>query len=600
MRELDILLKNQQLEGHKFYYKIEQELLKQYKQLLNYTSSYHKIQDQRAALLEQMGAVRLVEELVPSDFQTLMYNDHYNEGIRFGRGTRYDKKFHSSLGLIPTIKLHQVQKVLFRISRENIILKSRTLNELHDPLLRDKGSIPQKTLIFVLFPRTEQEVIVQKVNSILKSFEFVSLDLPPHGQKPDILLTLRENLEDNRKILTKTENEINIILQGFSKPAMIPWLSYINVLRLVIQREHNFAKNLTYIEEKGEFYQLLIWVPVSNIDELRTDLEEIRMSDTTFAKPKLIELDRGKSVHTSYKPPTFFHHNDFTRAFQLIVDTYGVPRYKEANPGLFTIITFPFMFGVMFGDIGHGLLLIATSLFIMFVVGKNNNMLYSARYLILLMGIFSTFCGFIYNDFFSVPLILFDSCYSSPGDPGVPFKRVPRDCTYPIGIDWIWAQSSNDTTFVNSFKMKFSIIVGVIQMLSGTLLKGLNSIYFNSGVDLWFEAIPQFIFMSVTFGYMGFCIIVKWLQNWENRQTISIIQLFINFTSVKEALYSTPELQEKIQTTFLIIAVACVLLMLIPKPLILYFRTPSDKSFSRIYSEESDIEQKSKLMGAVS
>ena len=32
---------------------------------------------------------------------------------------------------------------------------------------------------------------------------------------------------------------------------------------------------------------------------------------------------------------------------------YGVPRYKEANPMIFTIVTFPFLFGVMFGDVGH-------------------------------------------------------------------------------------------------------------------------------------------------------------------------------------------------------------------------------------------------------
>lgn len=36
------------------------------------------------------------------------------------------------------------------------------------------------------------------------------------------------------------------------------------------------------------------------------------------------------------------------------MNTYGIPRYDEINPGLFTIITFPFLFGMMFGDIGHG------------------------------------------------------------------------------------------------------------------------------------------------------------------------------------------------------------------------------------------------------
>ncbi len=47
------------------------------------------------------------------------------------------------------------------------------------------------------------------------------------------------------------------------------------------------------------------------------------------------------------------------------MNTYGIPRYREVNPGLFTIAFFPFLFGVMFGDIGHGGILLLFGIYMM-------------------------------------------------------------------------------------------------------------------------------------------------------------------------------------------------------------------------------------------
>ena len=61
---------------------------------------------------------------------------------------------------------------------------------------------------------------------------------------------------------------------------------------------------------------------------------------------------------TYEQPPTYFCNNMVTGCFQEIVDAYGMARYREANPMPFTVVTFPFLFAVMFGDMGHGLLML--------------------------------------------------------------------------------------------------------------------------------------------------------------------------------------------------------------------------------------------------
>lgn len=82
---------------------------------------------------------------------------------------------------------------------------------------------------------------------------------------------------------------------------------------------------------------------------------------------------------------------------------------------MFSIITFPFLFGVMFGDVGHGGMLFLLGCALTMAPGIFTRLglggLARVRYLILLMGMFATYCGVCYNDFVSLPLPLAESCY---------------------------------------------------------------------------------------------------------------------------------------------------------------------------------------------
>ena len=90
-------------------------------------------------------------------------------------------------------------------------------------------------------------------------------------------------------------------------------------------------------------------------------------------------------------------------------------RYREVNPGVFTIITFPFLFGVMFGDWGHGICLLLATFWLLYnekkmmgqKLGDIMEMAFGGRYVILLMAISSIYTGLIYNEFFSVAFPLF-------------------------------------------------------------------------------------------------------------------------------------------------------------------------------------------------
>lgn len=80
---------------------------------------------------------------------------------------------------------------------------------------------------------------------------------------------------------------------------------------------------------------------------------------------------------------------------------------------------FPFKFGVMFGDIGHGGILFSLSLFLCLRADHLRGTIFEpllfVRYLFLLMGAFALYSGFIYNDFFSLTFNFFGSCFEEHG-----------------------------------------------------------------------------------------------------------------------------------------------------------------------------------------
>lgn len=82
------------------------------------------------------------------------------------------------------------------------------------------------------------------------------------------------------------------------------------------------------------------WVPVNDLPEVRKALTDGSHA-VGSAIPSFLNM-----IPTNENPPTFNRTNKFTRGFQNLIDAYGVASYREVNPALYTIVTFPFLFGM--------------------------------------------------------------------------------------------------------------------------------------------------------------------------------------------------------------------------------------------------------------
>lgn len=83
-------------------------------------------------------------------------------------------------------------------------------------------------------------------------------------------------------------------------------------------------------------------------------------------------------METFEDPPTYNRTNKFTKGFQALIDSYGIAAYREVNPAPYTIITFPFLFAIMFGDLGHGCIMALFAAWLIykekkFMAQKNKN-----------------------------------------------------------------------------------------------------------------------------------------------------------------------------------------------------------------------------------
>ena len=102
-------------------------------------------------------------------------------------------------------------------------------------------------------------------------------------------------------------------------------------------------------ENQEDYYILCGWMAEDDVDRF---LEEIKDDDKVFV---VVEDD-----HDAYfgEPPTKLENPKLFKPFEMFIQMYGLPAHNEMDPTVFVGLTYSFIFGVMFGDVGQGLLLL--------------------------------------------------------------------------------------------------------------------------------------------------------------------------------------------------------------------------------------------------
>ncbi|XP_077456331.1 V-type proton ATPase 116 kDa subunit a [Stigmatopora argus] len=528
---------------------------------------------QRSAEREQVQVT--YEEFPFLEKDTVMdYNSMQRLGAKLG--------FIS--GLIQRAKIEAFERMLWRVCKGFTILSYAEVEDyLEDP---DTGE-PTKNVVFLISYWGEQ--IGHKVKKICDCYHCHVYPYPSSNEeRNNVVQGLNTRIQDLNTVLHRTEDYLKQVLLKASE-SVYTWVMQVKKMKAVY-----YILNQCSFDVTNKCLIAEVWCPVDELPTLRRALEDgSRKSGSTV--PSFVNR-----IPTNETPPTLMRSNKFTVGFQNIVDAYGVGTYREVNPAPFTIITFPFLFAVMFGDMGHGLLMAAFAFWM--VLCENNrklkntrneiwNTFFEGRYIILMMGLFSVYTGLIYNDCFSKSINIFGSGWSvkamftAKAWNGTDVKRnrflsLDPNVTgvfsgpYPIGIDPIWNLAMNRLTFLNSYKMKMSVILGIIHMSFGVILSTLNHLHFRRKYNLYLVFLPEILFLLCLFGYLVFMILYKWLffSAKNSRQAPSILIHFINmFLMQGDSVQLLFPGQIGLQRFLVVIAVLSVPALLLGKPLYLYW-----------------------------
>jgi len=261
-----------------------------------------------------------------------------------------------------------------------------------------KSSI--EDMYIIIYPKQFKE----ETSKLLKSLNWNQLMIPLglNGNATQMIEQIDVKIEDLHNKINELSNIIEIDKEENKH--------ILNKIFNIIKLEEKVVEIEKKVDYGDNLFVLNAWVKESD----KLSVEE---SIGTVTNKFIITEKTAKEMEKQVKPPTKLKNNWFVRPFELIVKMYGLPSYIEIDPTPFLAITFCLMFGIMFGDIGQGLVYFIAGLVLKNKIGTIGS-------LVMRLGGSSIIFGFVYGSLFGLEqaeLPWLPSLIGRPLDP----KNIP-------------------------------------------------------------------------------------------------------------------------------------------------------------------------------
>ena len=221
-------------------------------------------------------------------------------------------------------------------------------------------------------------------------------------------------------------------------------------LREMLWNAHNFLKTKYALQKTSRLTRIVGYTPTSSLRELEDHLERALHG-------RFIILSNGHILGGD--PPTVLSNPKFIKPFEIITRLYGLPSYDEVDPTPFIAVTFPLIFGLMFGDLGHGLILFLGSLLFYFIVKAPEEWRNFSK-ILAACGLGATLAGILFGEAFG------------------------RRIFTPLWMD----PFENIISF-----LIFSVFIGIIHIMSGLILRMVNLIIRREYIDVLTVSLPSIL-----------------------------------------------------------------------------------------------------------